>query len=249
MVVMNSAETGEPRAILEGSVISAKRTAASAALAAKTLRVDAPASSLGLIGCGPINYEILRFLLKAQEGIRRLVLYDLDRARGALFKERCGALDGALEIEIASQASDALANSLVSIATTAATPHITTVAECPPGAVILHVSLRDLTPDVILNADNIVDDADHVFRSETSLHLTERVVGNRSFVRCTLADVLKGRAPARVNGAKVAVFNPFGLGILDLALAKFAYDAARKAGIGTKIRSFLPSPWGQNSWK
>jgi ornithine cyclodeaminase len=247
VMVLNSLETGQPIAILEGSVISAKRTAASAALAAKTLLDGAKASALGLIGCGPINFEILRFLLRALGGIQQLTLCDLEPARVALFQEKCAALDAALELRVAENAAEALANPLVCIATTAATPHITSIQKCPPGAVILHISLRDISPKAILAADNIVDDADHIFRAETSLHLTERQVGSRNFVRCTLADILRGQAPARTDSTKVAIFSPFGIGILDLAVAKFACDAGHQAGLGTEISSFLPPSWETRS--
>jgi N-[(2S)-2-amino-2-carboxyethyl]-L-glutamate dehydrogenase len=64
-IVVNSTRTGRPLAMVEGSVISARRTAASAALAADTLTAGAPGGvrdCVTLIGCGVINFEILRFL-------------------------------------------------------------------------------------------------------------------------------------------------------------------------------------------
>src|SRR5262249_31134588 len=62
-VILNSPSTGRPQAVLEGSIISAQRTAASAALAARYLHREENPSCLGVIGCGLINHEIARFLI------------------------------------------------------------------------------------------------------------------------------------------------------------------------------------------
>lgn len=246
VVILNSPQTGRPEAMLEGSVISAKRTAASAALAAQCLLSGSKAGRIGMIGCGLINFEIARFLLAVFPDAETFVLFDKDEARAKQFANK-KIFDGA-RVEIVKDVKSALRNCpLISIATTALTPHIGELRECSPGSAILHISLRDLTPEVILSCDNVVDDIDHVCRAQTSVHLAEQKVGHRKFIRCTLADILKGRAPARNGSETFSVFSPFGLGVLDLAVAKLVRDLALQKGLETVISSFLPGSWAEEA--
>lgn len=248
VVILNSVETGVPEAIIEGSLISAKRTAASAALAASVLKDGARATSVSVVGCGLINFEVVRFLLSACPEVKTLVIYDLDPARAQFFRQSCRALSDRVESVVVPSVEEALAASpVVSLATTAATPHVRDFSGVAPGTVVLHVSLRDLSPELILSCDNVVDDVDHVCRAQTSVHLAEQLTGGRDFIRCTLGDILKGRAPARPNPERVTVFSPFGLGVLDMALAQYVRGLAREQNHGTVIDSFLPQPWaGRN---
>lgn len=244
VIILNSAETGRPLAVIEGSSISAKRTAASASLAAKHLQNGHRHTRAGIVGAGVINFEIVRFLLEACPTISRLHVYDLDAARAGQFKAKSEQIFGQLEVEVAGGVGEVLeSNSLVSFATTASRPYVPELSACQPGSQILHISLRDLAPEAILASDNVVDDADHVCRAETSIHLTERLVNHREFIRCTLGDVLLGAAPARGGSARTSVFSPFGLGVLDLAVAKLVYDLALREGGGMVIESFLPAAW------
>src|SRR5436190_9265466 len=87
VVILNSSQTGRPEAILEGSVISAKRTAASAALAARCL-LSGKLGRIGMIGCGLINFEIARFLLAVFPGADTFVLFDKDEARAKQFAKK-----------------------------------------------------------------------------------------------------------------------------------------------------------------
>ncbi len=246
VVIINDRATGRPKAILEGSIISARRTAASAALAGKVLHGETAPEAIGVVGCGPIAFEIVRSLRAVWPGsasnTARFLVFDLNPLRAAEFCARCAALHPCATFEVAATQDDLLATSpVVAFATTAGTPHLGDLSICPQGATILHISLRDLTAEVILAADNIVDDADHVSRAATSIHLAEQKVGNRDFIRCALADITAGRQPARVDRTRPAIFSPFGLGVLDLALAQMVLDDAARSGGGVRISGFLPS--------
>jgi ornithine cyclodeaminase len=247
LVVLNSSQTGRPEAILEGSLISAKRTAASAALAAQWLQGGKKLDRIGLIGCGLISFEITRFLLAIFPEIKRLVIYDLDIARAEQFRRKCQVAFAEREVDIAKELKEALGcSSLISFATTADTPHVEDLSAVSPGSTILHISLRDLSPQIIISCDNVVDDIDHVCRAQTSVHLAEQLTGSRGFLRCTLADILTGKAASRRDANSIAVFSPFGLGALDLAIANFVRELGLAQGKGTMISSFLPEPWGES---
>ena len=244
VIILNSVTTGRPHAILEGSIISAKRTAASAALAARSLHTDKKVKSVGLIGCGPINFEIQRFLLKVFPSIKTLYLYDLKAERAEQFKQVCKKAFEQIAAEVVTDINTLMgASTLISIATTATEPYISDVSSLAPGSTVLHISLRDLAPEVILSCDNVVDDADHVCRAQTSVHLAKQRTGTREFIRCSLADVTSGAAPARKDANITTVFSPFGLGVLDIAVSELAYTTAIRLNKGTLIESFLPGPW------
>ena len=239
LVILNSTLTGRPHAVLEGSLINARRTAASAAVAALSLCSPLPHPVLAVIGCGVINHEVVRFLLKARPGIQRLLVHDLDRDRAGRFAAEWRRRRPDLQAEVVDCAGALASARLVSIATTALEPHIDDLSACPAGTTILHISLRDLSPRAILGCVNITDDADHVCRAETSLHLAEQQVGHREFISAGLGDVLRGAATGRPDADALVVFSPFGLGILDLAVARLVTDLAGGSGRGSLLRGFL----------
>ncbi|BDT94141.1 2,3-diaminopropionate biosynthesis protein SbnB [Nocardia sputorum] len=239
-MVLNSTENGRPYCFMEGSVVSAMRTAASAALAALTIGPSNP-DILSVIGCGLINYETCRFLTEIVPSIRAIYLYDVAPERAAIFAGRLGA-DWEGEIVTLDSVDAALeAARLISIATTAVTPYIGS-ANLQPAATVLHISLRDLSPQFIRHAVNVVDDRSHVEREGTSIDLAARDGLGGSAVFCTLGALLNNATVLPDNEAPV-VFSPFGLGVLDIAVANYAYEMASGQNIGLLLPDFAPRPW------
>jgi ornithine cyclodeaminase len=231
---------------MEGSIISAKRTAASAALAARCLRHNRPTSTVAMIGCGLINFEVARFLLAVFPEVRNLAVYDTRESQSHYFKHKCEEAFDGLKVDVVPDVKTALSSApLISMATTAVKPHITDLSDCAAGSTILHVSLRDISPEAILGCDNIVDDVDHVCRAQTSVHLAEQLTGTRDFIRCSLSDILLERDAPVKDEESIAVFSPFGLGVLDVAVAKLVYELGCEKNMGTEIEQFLPSSWAE----
>ena len=243
VLVLNSPTTGFPEVVMEGSIVSMRRTAASTALAARALHGNPDVECVGVVGCGPIGFEILRYLRVVFPRLAVVVAVDTQPEHARKFAARVREeLSPDIAVSIAPLGEALSACRLLAFATTAAAPHVADPAAFGPDATVLNVSLRDFTPEVILAADNVVDDVDHVVRERTSLHLAELAVGHRRFVRCTLADVLAGAEPAR-TGDRPVFFSPFGLGILDLAVARLVLRATSDRPLGVVVPDFLPQGW------
>lgn len=240
LIVLNSMTTGHPEVIMDGARISAARTAASAAVAARALRPGEQWREVGLVGCGVINLHVLRYLLEAGVALEHAVIYDVDPHRAKLFEAECARAFPQLRVSVAGDIDAVLSNQrLVSLATTATQPHIESLTASPAGALLLHLSLRDISTHAIIGCDNVVDDVDHVCRANTSLHLAELLQGNRDFIRASIGEILSGGAAARADATSVTVYSPFGLGALDIAVAALVSDAAAIEGLGTRIDGFF----------
>jgi 2,3-diaminopropionate biosynthesis protein SbnB len=240
VLVLNSYETGYPFAILESSIISAARTAASAVLAADWLNGGGRsrrAQSLGIVGTGFIARYVYDFLVDTGWAIKEVRLYDKSPAESEKFKNTACRLEHHRSVTVVPHVADLLSVSdLIVFTTVASAPHIDTWL-FHHNPLVLHLSLRDLAPEIVLRCQNVVDDVEHVMKANTSLHLTEQRAGNRGFVTGTLAEIMLGRRS--VDRSRPIVFSPFGLGILDVAVGKWVYDQAVAAGRERRVTDFF----------
>jgi N-[(2S)-2-amino-2-carboxyethyl]-L-glutamate dehydrogenase len=253
VLILNDHDTGYPFACLESSIISATRTAASAALAADWLSRgrgsrdrlggagDRPAR-IGFVGVGLIARYIHTFLTATGWTFDEIGVHDLSAGSAAGFRgylEQSGPGTGAgsgtqqsgtaSRITVHERAEDLIRSSdLIVFATVAGQPHVSELSWFEHNPLVLHVSLRDLAPEILLASANVVDDVEHCLKANTSPHLAEQLTGNRDFLLGTLDDVMAGRVT--VPADRPVVFSPFGLGVLDLAVGKYVYDEVARSG-------------------
>ena len=239
VLILNDHDTGYPFACLEASIISATRTAASAVLAADWLSRGRPRPTrVGFVGVGLIARYIHMFLAGTGWSFDEIGVHDLSADSAVGF---CGYLEhsGTAGRVTVHDSAEGLIRSadLVVFATVAAEPHISDVSWFDHHPVVLHVSLRDLAPEILLASTNVVDDVEHCLKANTSPHLVEQLTGNRDFLAGTLDDVMAGRVT--VPAEKPVIFSPFGLGVLDLAVGKYVYDKLASSGDLDIIEDFF----------
>ncbi|MFE5402553.1 2,3-diaminopropionate biosynthesis protein SbnB [Streptomyces sp. NPDC056580] len=230
VLILNDHDTGYPFACMESSIISATRTAASAALAADWLsRTRVRPTRVGFFGTGLIARYIHTYLAGTGWAFDSIGVHDLSADSAAGF---CGYLRGtgtAARVTVHDSAEALIRSSdLVVFATVAGRPHVTSPAWFDHNPLVLHVSLRDLDPEILLGAANFVDDVEHCLKADTSPHLAEQRTGDRGFLNGTLNDVMLGRTAPPQD--QPVIFSPFGLGVLDLAVGKYVYDEVARAG-------------------
>lgn len=242
VLILNRRDTGYPFAVLEASLISAVRTAASAVLAAESLiSAVRPLSErardlrIGFIGCGIIARNIYDMFRARRWKFREVAAYDTDDGSASAFLEHVEP--GAATLLARTQHELIAGSDMVVFATTAARPHVFDLKAFEHNPLILHISLRDLSEQIILASNNIVDDVDHCLQADTSPHLAEKLTGGRAFITGTITDAMSGTVT--IDPGRPTVFSPFGMGILDLAVGRFIYQEARRRNLVVDIDDFF----------
>ena len=230
VLILNDHETGYPFACLEASIISATRTAALAASAADWLSRGRPRPArVGFFGAGLIARYIHTFLVGTGWSFDQIGVHDLSADSAAGFRRYLEQSGTASRITVYDSTQQLIRSSdLIIFATIAGQPHVSDLSWFEHNPLVLHVSLRDLAPEILLASANIVDDIEHCLKASTSPHLAEQLTGNRNFLHGTLEDVMAGRVT--VPADRPVVFSPFGLGVLDLAVGKYVYNEVVRSG-------------------
>ncbi|MDU8054666.1 2,3-diaminopropionate biosynthesis protein SbnA [Pseudomonas syringae pv. actinidiae] len=241
VLILNDPVTGYAFACLEASRISAMRTAASAVLGARWMnRQQRHVRRMAFIGAGFIARTLLDLFVSDGWAMDSVSVFDQHEDSAlALISHAAGRhrLNGEQ-----TDLHDCLQADVVVFATTAPSPYVLEPV-FRPGQVVLNISLRDLGPEVIAQANNILDDVEHCLKAQTSPDLAVRQYRHRSFITGTLAQLMTGQV--ELSPDRASIFSPFGLGVLDLAVGQRVYRQALAEGSALPVPRFF---FESNRW-
>jgi ornithine cyclodeaminase len=239
MMVLISAETGFPQAVLfDNAYLTNVRTGAAGAVAAKYL-APKEVTTAGVIGSG----TQARFQIKALQKVRdfeRLLVYSRTAEN---VQKYISEMEPALGVEViaADGPEEVVRNSEVVVTTTPSRKPFLKSDWLHPG---LHITAmgsdterkQELFPEVLSSADLLVcDNKSQCFRLG-ELHYGREaglIAPNGDIIE--LGEITSGQRSGRSSDQEITVCDLTGVGVQDTVIALFCYQKAKEKKLGLEV--------------
>lgn len=239
VILLFDGETGRLISCMDSGHITALRTGAATAIAAKLIASRA-SRFVTICGCGRqgrIQLEALRFVLP---GISHVALYDIrPDAASAL----AASLSSELTATVVDEASldSALHRSDIVVACTPSKRFYIPQGAISPGTFIAAIGAdspekHELDPELLAQHTVVVDVLEQCATVGELHHAIERGLMTEQDVLGTLGDLLSGKTPGRTSPEEIIVFDATGTALQDVAAARVAYERALEKGLGVSVR-------------
>ncbi len=230
LIILNDDDTGLPLAVMDCTWITAQRTGAASAVAAKHLaRPDS--ETLGILGCGVQGRSHVEALREVRP-LRRVIAYDIDPDTARSFAAQMARAFG-LEVSVAAAAREAVsgADIVVTAGPILKVPHATIRSGwLDRGAFATLVDYDSYWHrDALAEVDKFcTDDA-----AQLEYHRSLGYFKDTPPVYAELGDLVTGRKPGRETEREKTMACNLGIALDDIAAAPLVYRRALAAGLGT----------------
>jgi len=237
-IMLFSAETGKIIATMDGSYITAIRTACASALATKAL-ANPQTRVLGILGAGVQARSHIQTLTRVRK-LEKIKLYSPSGISAAAVKKE---MESEVEcaVDVTGSAEETVRDAdLVVTATTAKEP-ILKSAWLKPGVHINAVGshrpdFREIDGPTLARAKIIVDSRDAIMAEcgDILLALKEKSIAENA-IHAEIGEVLAKNKSGRTNQEEITIYKSVGIAIQDVAAANLVYRKALDKRVGTTI--------------
>jgi len=230
-MIYSDPETAFPLAIMDGTMLTRKRTGAAAAVATRHLAIE-DAKSLGIVGAGAQSYTQLEAIAEVRP-IEEVVIADRNEDRQEAFVDafsdrfsvRPGSIEEAAACDVLSTVTP-VREPIVSREVVGERTHVNAMGADAEGK-------EELDPEVLLSAKLVIDDYEQCVHSgEVNVPWSEDVLDEGDLYG-ELGEIVAGEKAGRTPEDGITVFDSTGLAIQDVAAAHVVYEEATERGNGT----------------
>ena len=232
-IILNDPETGVPLAIMDGTWITAVRTAATTAVAAKYL-AKRNSEVVGIFGAG-VQGETHLMALNEVFKLKSVRIADVSKEYRAQFAKEMGEKLG-LDIVAVEDNKQVVSGADIVVAATTGNAALVKKEWVEPGLFIAKVgSYQEVDFGMLAMVDKLVVD----WWEYVSHRVPEIMETNikRENVYAELAETVSGRKSGRENDTEKILFISIGMGVEDAAVALRVYQRAKEIGIGQSLEA------------
>lgn len=232
LFILNDIQTGQPLAVMDCRWITAMRTGAVSAVAAKFLAAKG-AGVVGIVGAGVQGRYNLLALAAALPSIETVRVFDTNSPTLDGFVSALSTVVG-LKIEIGKSAREVIKGAQIIVTATGRLDKpIFKENWVSEGALVLPVHHRGWENRTLHMVDKFVTD------DWRQLNQAHREVGGFDGplpnLHVELGEIIAGKRPGRRNEKERIIDFNYGLAIEDLAMAMEIYNRAKAQGLGTVL--------------
>ncbi|UCD26559.1 MAG: ornithine cyclodeaminase family protein [Candidatus Bathyarchaeota archaeon] len=233
LLILNDPETGIPICVMDCTWITAKRTGAATALAAKHLAKQ-DATVLGVLGCGVQGRSNLEALMVVCKNLEEVRAYDVDRGSLDSYTNEMADQHGVKIVPVESPRR-AVDHCDIVITAGPILRHPKPVIEASwfkNGGFTCPLDFDSYwKPEAIHSMDKFcTDDTDQL-----KYYKELGYFSGTPHVYAELSELVSDKKPGREDPAERIMCMNLGLAIEDMATAHLIYQKAEKAGIGTRL--------------
>ena len=234
VIALYDGEGGYPLALLDSIAITALRTGAATAVAAKYLaRPDSKVATI--CGCGVQGRVQVKSLAQVLR-LERVYAYDQDEALSGRFAAETSEELG-LEVISITDLSDAVGGSDVCVTCTPSRRPVLMREHVSAGTFVAAVGAdnplkQELDPGLMASSKVVVDILEQCAAIGDLHHAIAAGVMGKSDVYAELSAIVAGRKPGRTSAEEVIIFDSTGTALQDVAAAAVVYQKALQTAVG-----------------
>ena len=242
ITILSDPKTVLPVAIMDATLITAMRTAASAGIGAKYL-ARSNTRRAAFVGAGIIGRTMIMAMRCALPQLETIELYDLSQEKARALADEFA--DGPCSVRAVPDLEKAVREADLVVTMTSTRKPFLQDSWLRKDATVIQMGPNDVLPEVILNAQTrIMDNWKQLTGSKLSaVHLLSEQGLLTEDMMTELRYVVNGDRPGRRSEEERVVYCSLGLGAMDILIANRLYQNARKQGIGQTLTLWDSPKW------